>query len=95
MQDLMSLKFELQDVDGKHTSEFTVDDMESWHELVIKFTDFLSARYGYSTADNVLFVTDYPFGRIREQYVTPNEVELILRKRKAENDLFSEWGDDE
>ena len=95
MQDLMSLKFELQDVDGKHTSEFTVDDMESWHELVIKFTDFLSARYGYKMADNVLFVTDYPFGRIRDQYVTPNEVELILRKRKAENDLFSEWGDDE
>lgn len=99
MQDLMSLKFELQDVDGKHTSEFTVDDMESWHELVIKFTDFLSARYGYKMADNVLFVTDYPFGRIREQYVTPNEVELILKNRAQTQDLFSAsddpWGDDE
>ena len=93
--DTMSLKFELQDVDGKHTSEFTVDDMESWHELVIKFTDFLSVRYGYALSDNVVFVTEHPFGRIRDQYVTPSEVELVLRKREAEKDLFSEWGDDE
>ena len=93
--DTMSLKFELQDVDGKHTSEFTVDDMESWHELVIKFTDFLSARYGYAISDKVVFVTEHPFGRIKEQYITPNEVDLVLRKRDVEKDLFSEWGDDE
>jgi hypothetical protein len=91
----MKLKFELEDVDGKHTSEFVVDDMESWHELVIKFADFLSARYGYKMSDNVLFVTDYPFGRIKEQYVTPNEVELVLRNRQRNDALDSLWGDEE
>lgn len=99
MQDVMSLKFELQDVDGKHTSEFIVDDMESWHELVIKFADFLSARYGYGMSDNVLFVTDYPFGRVKDQYLTPNEVEMVLRNRNRSEELFSSsddpWGDDE
>jgi hypothetical protein len=91
----MKLKFELEDVDGKHSSEFVVDDMESWHELVIKFTDFLSARYGYSMSHNVLFVTDYPFGRIKEQYVTPNEVELVMRNRQRNDAIDSLWGDDE
>ena len=95
MQDLMSLKFELEDVDGRHTSEFTVDDMESWHTLVIKFTDFLAARYGYPLSDNVLFVTEYPFGRIRDQYITPNEVEMVLRNRQRNDALDSLWGDDE
>jgi len=91
----MKLKFELEDVDGKHSSEFVVDDMESWHTLVIKFTDFLSSRYGYKMSDNVLFVTDYPFGRINEQYVTPNEVELVLRNRQRNDALDSLWGDEE
>ena len=95
MDNTMKLKFELEDVDGKHTSEFVVDDMESWHELVIKFADFLSARYGYKMSDNVLFVTDYPFGRIKEQYVTPNEVELVLRNRQRNDALDSLWGDEE
>ena len=95
MDNVMNLKFELEDVDGRHTSEFTVDDMESWHTLVIKFTDFLSARYGYKMSDNVVFVTDYPFGRIKEQYITPNEVELVLRNRQRNDALDSLWGDDE
>lgn len=94
-EEFMNLKFELQDADGKHTSEFTVEDIESWHELVIKFTDFLSARYGYSMAQNVMFVTDYPFGRVKDQYLTPNEVELVMRNRKRNDDLDSLWGDDE
>lgn len=93
--DTMSLKFELEDVDGKHTSEFTVDDMESWHTLVIKFTEFLSVRYGYPMSDNILFVTDYPFGRVKDQYLTPNEVEMVLRNRQRNDALASLWGDDE
>lgn len=100
MEYTMSLKFELEDVDGKHTSEFTVDDAASWHELVIKFTDFLSTRYGYQMSDNMLFVTDYPFGRIKEQYITPNEVQLVLRNRERNENLNSlfednQWGDNE
>lgn len=81
MEYTMSLKFELEDVDGKHTSEFTVDDAESWHELVLKFTEFLSVRYGYHMSDKVLFVTEYPFGRVKNQYVTPAEVGMINRNR--------------
>ena len=93
--DTMSLKFELEDVDGKQYGELVVDDIASWHELVIKFTDFLTARYGYALSDNVLFVTDYPFGRIRDQYITPNEVEMVLRNRQRNDALDSLWGDDE
>ena len=93
--DTMSLKFELEDVDGAHMSTFTVDDMESWHTLVIKFTDFLAARYGYPLSDNVLFVTEHPFGRIRDQYITPNEVEMVLRNRQRNDALDSLWDDDE
>lgn len=95
MEYTMSLKFELEDVDGKHTSEFVVDDCASWHELVIKFTDFLSTRYGYAMSDNVLFVTDHPFGRIREQYITPNEVGLVLRNRERNEELTSMFEDTE
>lgn len=91
----MKLKFELEDVDGKHSSEFVVDDMQSWHDLVIKFTDFLAARYGYHMSDKVLFVTDYPFGRIRDQYLTPNEVELVMRNRQRNDALDSLFEDDE
>lgn len=93
--DTMSLKFELEDVDGAHMSEFRVDDCESWHMLVIKFTDFLAARYGYALSDNVLFVTEHPFGRIRDQYITPAEVEMVLRNRQRNNALDSLFEDDE
>jgi len=93
--DTMSLKFELEDVDGAHMSEFRVDDCESWHMLVIKFTDFLAARYGYALSDNVLFVTEHPFGRIRDQYITPAEVEMVLRNRQRNNALNSLFEDDE
>ena len=95
MENTMSLKFELEDLDGKHTSEFLLDDMESWHNLVIKFTDFLSVRYGYAMSDKVVFVTDHPFGRIKDQHITPHEVDLIQRNRERNADLDSLWGDDE
>jgi len=95
MDNTMSLKFELEDVDGSHMSEFIVDDMESWHNLVIKFTDFLSVRYGYGMSDKVVFVTEHPFGRIKDQYITPNEVELVLRNRERNAALDSLWGDEE
>lgn len=95
MNEKMELKFELEDVDGRHSLSFTVSDMESWHDLVLKFTEFLALRYDYPMSHNVLFVTDYPFGRIKEQYVTPNEVELVLRNRQRNDALDSLWGDDE
>lgn len=95
MENTMSLKFELEDVDGSHMSEFIVDDIASWHELVIKFTDFLAARYGYAMSDNVLFVTEHPFGRIREQYITPNEVAMVLRNRQRNDELDSLFEDEQ
>lgn len=93
--DMMKLKFELEDVDGKFTSEFSVEDMESWHELVVKFADFLASRYGYTIRDNILFVTDHPFGRIKEQYITPNEVDMVNRNRSRNRALQSLFEDEE
>lgn len=95
MENTMSLKFELEDVDGAHMSTFTVDDAESWHELVLKFADFLSARYGYPIKSGILFVTDYPFGRIKEQYITIDEAELVLKHRKRNNALNSLFEDEQ
>ena len=93
METTMSLKFELEDVDGSHMSDFIVDDCESWHMLVVKFTDFLVARYGYPMSDNVIFVTDHPFGRIEEQYITPKELEMVLRNRERHKALDSLFED--
>lgn len=93
--DNMKIKFELEDVDGKHTSEFIVDDIESWHELTLMFADFLSARYGYPIKSGILFVTDYPFGRIKDQYITINEAELVMKHRTRQNALDSLFKDEQ
>ena len=93
--DSMSLKFELESLDGKHSMEFDVDDCESWHEVVLRFTQFLAPQYGYEMSNKVLFVTDYPFGRVKDQYITPNELEMVLRNRQRNDALDSLWGDDE
>ena len=96
----MTLKLELEDVDGKHTSEFELDDCASWHEAVLRFGNFLTSRYGYSITDKIMFVTDYPFGVVCEQYITPSEREILEANRKRKGDLFddfsdTDWGDDE
>ena len=93
--DSMSLNFELESLDGKHSMEFNVDDCESWHEIVLRFTQFLVPQYGYEMSNKMLFVTDYPFGRVKDQYITPNELEMVLRNRQRNDALDSLWGDDE
>ena len=99
MEYTMTLKIELEDVDGKHTSEFVLDDCASWHEAVLRFGNFLASRYGYSITDKIMFVTEYPFGAVCEQYITPNERKIVESNRNRQNDLFnsfeSDWGDDE
>lgn len=92
---LMNLKFELEDEDGLLTREFTVADLTSWTELVLKFADFLSAQYGYSMQDRIVFVTDYPTGREVEHAISKNEYEMILSNRKRSEAIDSLWGDDE
>ena len=93
--DTMSLKFELEDVDGKHTSEFTVDDMESWTNIVLKCADFLSAQYGYGIAERVLFISDYPCGRDRDFSISKKEFEMILQHRKREQAIDSLFDDED
>jgi hypothetical protein len=93
--DMMNIKFELEDVDGKITKEFTADDMESWAHIILKCADFLSAQYGYGISEKVLFITDYPCGREVDHAISKNEYALLLSARNREKDLFSDWGDDE
>jgi hypothetical protein len=95
----MSLRFELEDEDGKLTREFTVEDCEVWTTLVLKFTDFLSAQYSYSISEKVLFITDYPYGREADYVISTKEYEMIKQYRKREqaiNSLFDEeeWDDE-
>lgn len=91
----MSLRFELEDEDGKLTREFTVEDAESWTKLVIKFTDFLSAQYGYCVSEKVLFISDYPYGVEKEYAISSKEYEMILKYRKREDALDSLFDDEE
>jgi len=96
----MSLRFELEDEDGKLTREFTVEDCEAWTTLVLKFADFLSAQYSYCIADRVLFIADHPYGRETEYAISTKEYEMIKQYRKREQAIDSlfdeeEWDDDE
>ena len=92
---MMNVKFELEDVDGKITKEFTVEDLESWTTIILKCADFLSAQYGYGIAEKMLFITDYPVGRDRDYSISKNEYEMILQNRKRSQAIDSLWGDDE
>jgi hypothetical protein len=96
--DMMHVKFELEDVDGRITKEFSVEDFESWTNIVLKCADFLSAQYGYGIAEKVLFISDYPSGRDVDFTISKNEFEMILQHRKRDqaiDSLFEDWGDDE
>jgi hypothetical protein len=91
----MSLRFELEDEDGKLTREFTVEDAESWTKLVLKFTDFLSAQYGYCISEKVLFIADYPYGIEKEYAISSKEYEMIKQYRKREAALDSLFDDED
>lgn len=94
----MHVKFELEDVDGRITKEFAVDDCESWTNIVLKCADFLSAQYGYGISEKVLFISDYPSGRDVDFTISKKEFEMILQHRNREqtiDSLFDDWGDDE
>jgi hypothetical protein len=93
--DMMNIKFELEDVDGRVTKEFTVDDMESWTTIMLKCADFLSAQYGYGIAERVLFVSDYPIGRESDYAISRNEYNLILQHRKRDEALDSLFDDED
>ena len=93
--DMMNVKFELEDVDGKITKEFVVEDMESWTTIVLKCADFLSAQYGYGIAEKMLFITDYPAGRDKDYAISKNEYEMILQNRKRSQAIDSLFDDEE
>ena len=93
--DMMNVKFELEDVDGKITKEFTVEDLESWTTIILKCADFLSAQYGYGISERVLFISDFPSGRDRDYSISKKEFEMLLKHRKREKDLDSLFNDEE
>jgi hypothetical protein len=91
--DMMHIKFELEDVDGRITKEFSVDDMESWTAIMLKFADFLSAQYGYGIAEKLLFISDYPIGREIDYSISKNEFKMILQHREREDTINSLFDD--
>jgi hypothetical protein len=95
--DEMRLRFEIEDFDGLTTQEFTVEDATPWTEVMDKFADFLSAQYGYSFKEKMVFISNFtPMWKHskHEQYITSAEYEMILKHREG-TDLFSEWDDQE
>jgi hypothetical protein len=95
MYDEMTVKFELEDVDGRITKQFSVDDCESWTNIMLKCADFLSAQYGYGIAEKVLFISDYPSGRDIDYTISKNEFKMILQHRKREQAIDSLFDDEE
>jgi hypothetical protein len=93
--DMMQVKFELEDVDGRITKEFSVEDFESWTTIMLKCADFLSSQYGYGIAEKVLFISDYPSGRDVDFTISKNEFKMILQHRKRAEDLDSLFNDEE
>jgi hypothetical protein len=93
--DMMHIKFELEDVDGCITKEFSVDDMESWTTIMLKCADFLSAQYGYGISEKILFITDYPYGREGDYAISKNEYEMVLQHRKRDKMLDSLFDDED
>lgn len=93
--DMMNVKFELEDIDGRITKEFVVEDMESWTNIMLKCADFLSAQYGYGISEKVLFITDYPSGRDSDYCISKKEFELILQHRKREQAIDSLFDDED
>jgi hypothetical protein len=91
---MMEIKFELEDEDGRITKEFAVDDMESWTNIMLKCADFLSAQYGYGIAEKMLFITDYPYGRDLDFAISSNEYKMILQHRKREEAIDSLFDDE-
>jgi outer membrane protein assembly factor BamD (BamD/ComL family) len=95
---VMRVKFEIEDVDGKITREFDTDDCASWTELMLKYADFLSAQYGYGIAEKMRFITDHPFGRDRDYAISTEDwswLEKHKERFQRQSELFNDWGDDE
>ena len=95
--DSMRLRFEIEDFDGLTTKEITVEDATPWTDVMVFVADFLSAQYGYSFKDRIVFISDFtPLWKLskHEQYITSAEYEMILKHREG-TDLFSEWDDEE
>ena len=93
----VSVKFELEDVDGLSRYDATFPDDVSWVKLVTKFADFLTMQYGYPIKDRLVFLTDYPHITNQDSevnHITSSEYAMILKNRDR-SDLFSEWGDEE
>jgi hypothetical protein len=95
MNDRMDLKFELSNIDGELIKYFSVDDCESWTNLVLSFADFLSAQYGYGISEKILFITDHPYGRETDYAISKNEYEMLLSYRKRDKALDSLFDDEE
>jgi hypothetical protein len=92
---MMNVKFELEDEDGKITKEFRVEDLESWTTIMLQCSDFLSAQYGYGISEKVLFISDYPCGRALDFTISNNEFEMILQHRNREEAINSLFDDEE
>jgi hypothetical protein len=92
---VINVKFELEDEDGRMTKEFTVEDLESWTTIMLKCADFLSAQYGYGIAEKVLFISDYPYGRDVDFAISNNEFKMILQHRQREEAIDSLFDDEE
>jgi hypothetical protein len=93
---VMRVKFEIEDVDGKITKEFDTDDCASWTELMLKYADFLSAQYGYGIAEKLRFITDYPFGRDEEYSISTEDwtwLEKHKEQFKRQSELFNDKDD--
>ena len=57
----MKITFTLEEKDNILTNAFVVEDDIQWTQLILKFSDFLNAQYGYDVKEKLVFISDFDF----------------------------------
>ena len=80
----MKLSFTLEEENNVLNNVFVVDGDTQWTELIVKFADFLNARYGYDVKEKIVFLSDYGF---HDEWTVVGERTITTEAYKLAKDI--------
>jgi len=87
----MKLSFVLEEENNVLNKVFVVEGDTQWTELIIKFSDFLNAHYGYDIKEKIVFLSDYGFNDqwsvVGERTITTNAYKLAKEIDEKQEEL--------
>jgi hypothetical protein len=87
----MKLSFVLEEENNVLNKVFVVEGDIQWTELIIKFSDFLNAHYGYDIKEKIVFLSDYGFNDqwsvVGERTITTNAYKLAKEIDEKQEEL--------